>query len=65
VSSAAHVHPSAVLLAVFITANVAIALGYAVLCAVWLRLLKHARTPRSRWGMLCTAVFFWAAPAPT
>lgn len=55
---AAHVHPSGALLAAFVAANLVIALGYAVLCAVWLRLLKHARTSRSRWGMVCTAAFF-------
>jgi hypothetical protein len=58
VTLAAHAHGSSALLAVFIAANIVIALGYAVLCAVWARLLSHARTRRSRWGMACTAAFF-------
>lgn len=58
---AEHMHPgpaSPLLLGLFVAANVVIALGYAVLCVAWLRLLPLVCTRLTRCAMGFTAVFF-------
>lgn len=56
--SVAHVHPNPTALALFLAANVIIGLGYLTIAVGWVRFLRYARTPRSRWAMAAVAGFF-------